>query len=115
LLKIIYELIILFHFYTGNDEQQEFYNALQVLFTFDAPHCQSDECKEPILIKCAHCGLNLCFEHFIIVNDEHFHFEKDLLPTLLNYKDLGMVTEPRKKKTNDSNEKENENNDEEED
>lgn len=56
--------------YTQFDEEEsyEFLNVKQLLFN-EIGTCS--ECEEVSFIKCAHCGILLCFSHFL--HSFHYH------------------------------------------
>ena len=43
-------------------------------------------------VKCSHCRLEICIYCFILNEQlEHFHFNDDLQPTILDYEKLKMA------------------------
>lgn len=51
--------------------EKEFKNVNQLLFSSQDINCESDFCQSETFIKCAHCNLNFCFQHFYVQN--HYH------------------------------------------
>lgn len=72
-------------------------SVLDILFTFTSSKCESVGCNRPTFIKCAHCRTNLCFLCFIINDLTHLHLDNNLEATILDYKNLKMVKETKKK------------------
>lgn len=83
------------------DEMERFPSALEILFTFKYSRCFQSECKKSPFITCAYCRQYLCFDCFLFKsNEEHFHFEDSLQPTLLDYKKLDLIKKSNKKSKN---------------
>ena len=84
-----------------DDEPPERFEAAnEILFKLDKViMCTNDECSNVSFINCAHCRKIVCFDCFVHT-DEHFHFDEDLEPTILDYDSLGMVKESTRRKKN---------------
>lgn len=56
--------------YTTN-RPGHFMNANEILFETVGNECDEEECEHFCFIKCSHCKMNLCINHFLLKN--HFH------------------------------------------
>lgn len=58
---------------TYTEDRITFNNVNQLLFTMNCDKCESDMCQGENFIRCSHCNLHLCFDHFFIENHNHIN------------------------------------------
>jgi hypothetical protein len=52
-------------------QHASFSNVIDICFSFTSDECSIRHCDESPFIRCSHCRVLLCFEHFFVSN--HFH------------------------------------------
>jgi hypothetical protein len=81
-----------------DDIIEKFKSINELLFEFTNPMC--DTCINiGKFIRCGYCRLNLCFNCFLNDSLEHFHFEDNIEPTILDYDKLNFVKKRQKNST----------------
>lgn len=81
---------------------EKFDSANDILFSFSSSICENnhngseDSVDLGTFIRCSHCRKNLCFNCFLCSSNEHFHFESDLEPTIIDYVGLEYVQKSKK-------------------